>query len=191
MADRAIWYVAYGSNLLRARFLSYLEGNHEEFGAHVGARNPSPPSEDRPFELRHRIFFAGTSLRWGAPVTFLSLEETAEPVTHGRGYLLEWTQLEDVLAQENGAHLGLRLPELPERGEHLELTTDGKYNAVLRFDDHEGHPVVTATTVRRFDRGQPSDLYIETMRRGLAELDVEPAMIEAYLTEVQAGSATA
>ena len=184
--DRAVWYVAYGSNLLSARFLRYLGHDDGELGRHTGARNSAPPADDRPFALRHRIYFAGRSARWRAPVAFLGLTETPRPVTFGRGYLIEWTQLEDVLAQENGTRLGLRLPELPPPGEHLELETDGKYNAVLRFDDHEGHPVVTATTLCRFELGAPSTSYLDTMRRGLLERGIESSTADAYLTELQA-----
>ena len=186
-SEHAVWYVAYGSNLLQARFLRYLEGQDGEFGVHAGARNNAPPSEERPFALRHRIYFAGMSVRWQAPVAFVRLHPNPRPVTFGRGYRLEWTQLEDVLAQENGTRLGLRLPGLPDApDEHLELETDGKYNAVLRFDDHEGEPVVTATTLRRFEIGEPSAPYIETMRRGLIELGIEETTADAYLTELRA-----
>ncbi len=186
-AERTIWYVAYGSNLLQARFLSYLEGTDAEFGAHTGARNSDPPSDELPFALRHRIYFAGMSVRWQAPVAFVRLHPNPRPVTFACGYRLAWSQLEDVLAQENGMEPGLQLTALPAApGEHIELETNGKYNAVLRLDDHEGEPVVTATTLRRFELGAPSAPYLETMRRGLLELGVEQSTADAYLTELQA-----
>jgi hypothetical protein len=178
--------VAYGSNLLRARFLSYLDGSDTEFGAHTGARDSSPPTDERPFALRHRIYFAGMSVRWRAPVAFVRLHPNPRPVTFARGYRVGWTQLEDVLAQENGMQLGLQLTELPPPGKHIELETDGKYNAVLRFDDHDGEPVVTATTLRRFEIGEPSTPYIDTMRRGLIELGIEATTAGGYLAELRA-----
>ncbi len=74
MPDRTglIWYVAYGSNLSRARFGCYLTGGTPVGArrANPGARDPSPPRADTALTLPGQVYFADTSAMWGGGVAF-------------------------------------------------------------------------------------------------------------------------
>jgi hypothetical protein len=67
-----LWYAAYGSNLARDRFENYLSGGRP-VGAtrhYPGARDSSPPIDDRPLLLPGRLFFAWESPTWGGGIAF-------------------------------------------------------------------------------------------------------------------------
>ena len=85
-----IWYVAYGSNLLFARFRHYLDR----------CDDPSDPREQRRVTIPYARYFAREwSDRWGlGGVAFLDVAVPAE--TLGRAYLLTDEQLAQVHALE-------------------------------------------------------------------------------------------
>ena len=63
-----VWYVSYGSNLNRARFLTYLQGGRVAGNdlVYKGCSDTSPPVDDVALELPHSLYFAGWSDRvWG------------------------------------------------------------------------------------------------------------------------------
>ena len=108
-ASNAVWYVAYGSNLLEARFLAYLAGcgDGPAWGAHRGARDPSPPSGDRRVVVPHPVFFGGHSRKWQGGCCFCRAEppEPGRLPVVGRAWRITWDQMTDVVAQENNLSL--------------------------------------------------------------------------------------
>src|SRR5438045_9762142 len=64
--SRSVWYAVYGSNLSRARFRLYLEGEQQ------GGRQYSPCAAgtsirgDQPFPIGRELFSATRSEAWGA-----------------------------------------------------------------------------------------------------------------------------
>ena len=166
-----VWYAAYGSNLSRARFLTYLTGGLAPRNSrpHHGARDRSPPLDDRRVELSFDVYFAGESKRWGGGVAFLDPVASTEPVAIGRAWLITHEQFEDVIAQENGAVTAPVDPTAITRGQS-DLGLGGFYDRLLVFDEWDGVPVVTFTTpVRREPPARPSAAYLATMADGLAE----------------------
>lgn len=95
-----LWYVAYGSNLHRDRFLCYLAGGRPAGAArtYTGCRDPRPPAADRPVLLPGGIYFAQTSPVWGGGVAFY--DPSLPGLAPARAYLLTTGQFSDVLAQE-------------------------------------------------------------------------------------------
>ena len=80
-----VWYASYGSNLLRRRFMTYIQGGTPEGAAEgqVGCTDPTPPLDDRPVRIPHRLFFAGRSVKWeNGGVAFI---EGSSPDAGGRG----------------------------------------------------------------------------------------------------------
>ena len=63
---KAVWYAAYGSNLLSERFGYYITGGAMpgRTVAHAGTRDPTPPSANRPWRGAHPLAFGGQSGRW-------------------------------------------------------------------------------------------------------------------------------
>lgn len=69
-----VWYAAYGSNLLHARFETYLRGGPVPGSGRLqaGARDPAGPQDSRPFEIANPLIFARRSRSWrGGGVCFL------------------------------------------------------------------------------------------------------------------------
>lgn len=173
-----VWYASYGSNLARDRFRCYLEGGRPPGGTRTypGARNTSPPVDDRPLTLPGEMFFAWESPTWGGGIAFY--DATSPGATLARAYLVTEQQFADVAAQE--MH---RTP-----GEDLDLSTvlarsrhdlgPGRYESLHLVGELEGHPVLTFTTPEpvALQRNSPTRPYLEMIARGLSEtheLDVD------------------
>ena len=97
-----VWYVAYGSNLNRDRFMKYIAGGIVAATGrrHVGCRKHTPPSGDQAFEFAGGLYFAQLESHWGGGVAFVDLEMLERRVL-GRAYRVLTDQFLDILWQEN------------------------------------------------------------------------------------------
>ncbi|HMQ26122.1 MAG TPA: hypothetical protein PKA98_09040 [Acidimicrobiales bacterium] len=142
-----VWYVSYGSNLHRARFLSYLEGGRMPGGrrADQGCRDPSPPRDDAALDLDHPLYFSGESRVWGGGVAFLDHEAHAgDDRTYARGYVITGEQFEDLVAQESKRdHAALDWATLA--GDGRVTVGPGRYDLALVVGERDGLPMVTFT----------------------------------------------
>lgn len=125
-AHDLVWYAAYGSNLAFERFMAYIQGGTPEGSTrhHRGCSDPTPPREDRPCRIPHRLYFARQARSWGGGgVAFVRPEPEPEPehAALGRRYLVTRAQLVEILEQENGVERGAFSGEVPE-----ELLGDGE-----------------------------------------------------------------
>lgn len=155
-----VWYVAYGSNLLRERFLCYVTGGEFLGRAHRGCADPTPPRDEFGLVLPFERYFAHNSSFWGGGVAFLDPLRRGETVA--RAYLLTYGQFLDVFAQENGW-----------RTRHWEKR--GWYRATLGLgDDGAGVRLMTFTEIERARPVRPSERYLDVIRRGEAEVDALP-----------------
>ena len=101
MNKKYVWYVAYGSNMLKERFMVYING-----GPFRGLRHPyegctdkSPPLMDKPFLIPYKFYFGNESKTWnGKGVAFIDVKKPG--VTLGRAYLITEEQLLDIKNQE-------------------------------------------------------------------------------------------
>ena len=189
MSER-LWYVSYGSNLLRERFHTYLTGSdeHSEFGAHPPAPTASLPTEQRWLWIDHALYFAGVSRRWTGASAFVSTKVDPANRSVAHGYLIERTQFAHLTAVENVvAAIDVGATETLAVGQWSQLEVDregesfrGKYDALLRLPDIDGIPAFTLTSSIVREPGAPSSRYRSTIRRGLlsAALDLN---VDAYL----------
>jgi hypothetical protein len=122
-ADDLVWYVSYGSNLNRARFLAYVQGGRVPGNDvdHDGCTDPTPPCDDVATELHHSLYFAGWSQRWGGTSAAFVTVSVQDPPCLTRAYLITQGQFVDVVRQENRlradfADFGQRLHEAKEHG---------------------------------------------------------------------------
>jgi len=180
-----LWYVAYGSNLLRARLDAYLLGSGDDgpFGRHVGAGDQTPPLADRWLSVGQPLYFAGHSRRWNGAPAFLGVRAEPGVRTLVRAWLLQRGQVEAVFGQENGFDR-LALPSGPADlwPGQVALTPGGRYRAVLRLDDIDGVPALTCTSDRPAPGARPSTSYRAVIEAGLAEgAGLGPAEVAAYL----------
>lgn len=192
-----VWYIAYGSNLLRERFVAYLTGGPGPRGAghHDGARNPALPLADRPVRIHRRLIFAGESKRWGGGVCAVTPTSDSEPVgsSHststsawcfGRAWLITADQLLDVWRQENG---GLRLScvswdDLETRGWCDDPL--GRYRRLDRLEPVDGIRAVTITCGPELstETNRPSPAYVAVVSAGLREAwSLSATEADAYL----------
>lgn len=151
LRDDLVWYVSYGSNLSRERFLTYLTGGRPSGRTErqSGARDPSPPRADRAIVIAHRLYFAGDTAVWGGGgVAYVDPDPDASVRTLARAWLITDEQFIDVWEQE-GERYARRLDLAPiDRLPAVTFTT----------------PVDLADQV-----APPSDAYAATLVAGLVE----------------------
>ena len=171
-----VWYVSYGSNLNRSRFLAYLQGGRAPGNDvdHAGSRDPTPPHDDVALELGHSLYFAGRSKRWGGTsAAFVSLP-AKDPPSLVRAYLVTQGQFVDVVRQENNLQGDIvafeqRLHDAMEEG-HTRLLPTGFYTELLFCGERGGHPMLSFTASEdRTDVGRPSAAYLQMIGSGLRE----------------------
>jgi hypothetical protein len=171
-----VWYASYGSNLSAARFRCYIEGGIPPgtMRPSRGARDRTPPRDDRPLDLPHRLYFAGHSKTWNGSPCFIDTVESPATPTHARAYLITWEQFEDVVAQENGrstSPIDLELGDLAA-GSSIHLGP-GRYENMICFDSLDEVSTVTFTSPWTMSEaaqpGAPSSSYLKMMITGLRE----------------------
>jgi hypothetical protein len=176
-AAEFVWYVSYGSNLSRARFMAYLRGGRAAGNdvVHEGCADASPPVDDVPLELPNSLYFAGWSDRvWGGTSAgFITLDVRA-PSALARAYLIARGQFLDVVRQEN-ANLAdvddfdLTLARARRCG-HTRLLPTGPYSELVYCGEREGRPLLSFTaSENRTDFRSPSAAYLRVIGSGLQE----------------------
>jgi len=148
-----LWYVGYGSNLCRERFLHYIDGGKFQLGGKpcTGCRDKIFLDESKPFKIPHGLFFANSAPWWGnGGVAFISLkrELNKNKHTYGRMWKITREQFLDIWNQEGGGWYDKELP---------------------LGHDNDGVPIVTITSSNKLESNTPSDNYLKTMVLGLEE----------------------
>lgn len=185
--DDPVWYAAYGSNCLSARFLTYLHGGTPDGAAsgERGARDRRTPTRSEPYWFPMTVRFLGDSAKWGGGgIAFLDHERRGRAA--GRRYLVTKGQFDDVAAQESRRDLQSIPIHLLTPGEVTPFGT-GPYDGVSVLEEDDGVPVVTFTSPRpRLGErpSPPSSAYLATIVRGLLEVheggveEIVPALLE-------------
>jgi hypothetical protein len=164
-----IWYVAYGSNLSRERFRTYLQGGQPDGSGrnYPGCRDTSDELDSFGLLITGGVYFAGRSSGWGAGMAFYDPEPPAEVAA--RAYLITTEQFVDVLAQETLRSPGMALDLTPAfRGDRYSDGVGG-YPILVRVGCRSGVPLVTFTRHRRSASTlvAPTVLYLAAMAAGL------------------------
>jgi hypothetical protein len=179
-----VWYAAYGSNLSRARFESYLRGGTPAGARHVypGCRDASDPADDRPWDIDRELLFGGASRTWGGGVALLGPGRTSE--TKVRLYLLALEQFEDIVAQENWLACGAVTLANPLTDE-IDIGAAHTYGLVVRLGAVDEIPVLTITQHREAQPAAPSAAYLGHIAQGLKESHElsGPDIIEYLMTK--------
>lgn len=184
-----VWYVAYGSNLLAARFDAYLQscGDDMPWGPHRGATDPRPATGDRRVVVPHPVFFGGHSSRWDGGCCFCPDEPTSADRRDvvGRAWRITWDQMADVVAQENGRPTeDAFLPsEPPASGESVRVL-DGIIDLLIGMDRIDDEPVCTLGSTAPPPAGPPSMSYRAVLAAGMAEMGLQPEEAEQHLLDL-------
>lgn len=167
----AVWYAAYGSNLSRERFLTYVRGGRPAGATrtYLGARDRSLPSAEVAFAMPGQLFFGWESPTWGGGIAFY--DAGAGGSTLARAYLVTDQQFADVAAQEMHREPSpdLDLAHVLEHARHD--VGPGRYESLLLVGELDGHPVLTFTTPdpAAVHPNSPAPAYLRTMTDGLRE----------------------
>jgi hypothetical protein len=166
-----LWYVAYGTNLCRARFQVYLQGGRPSGGArdYPGSRDPLAPQRDFPLMLAGGLRFVGVSSVWGGGLAVYDPRAAGEVAA--RAYLITAEQFVDVLAQEMRLQPGIDLDLALVQETRWHSYGPGCYQTVAALGFREGLPMLTFTCAEGDDRpaNPPSAGYLRTMAIGLRE----------------------
>lgn len=163
-----VWYVSYGSNMLRDRFMHYIEGGAFEAGGaeHEACVDTTQPLAVKTYDIPYDMYFGNSSGNWeGKGVSFLDI--TKQGSAKGVAYLITCEQFEHVACQENG-------------GCQPELNVNW-YNTIVTLGDMDGCEVVTITNDSVRPYNVPADAYLDTLKRGLMEN--YPEMTEEEIDE--------
>jgi len=188
-ADLA-WYVSYGSNLNRARFLTYLQGGRVAGNdlVYKGCSDTSPPVDDVALELPHSLYFAGWSDRvWGGTSRGFITLDAHGPSALARAYLIAQGQFVDIVRQENAnrtdvGDFDVTLKRARRCG-HARMLPSGTYTELLYCGERDGHALLSFTASEdRTDFAAPSAAYLHVIGSGLKECHgLTTAQVAAYL----------
>ena len=179
-----IWYVGYGSNLDRDRFARYLAGGRPPGAARAtpGARDSSPPLEERAVTLPGSVFFGHRSLTWGGGVAFLDAE--ADDAALGRAYLVSDAQFSDIAHQEMHRDPGEDLDLAAVLRDRRHSYGPGRYETLHLVGELEGHPMLTFSAAHHshVEPHEPAEAYLAMMARGLRQTHgLGPDAVAEYL----------
>jgi len=150
MEDK-VWYVAYGSNMLRERFMVYINGGRfcDIKKTYSGCTDKTPPTADEPLTIPFELYFGNESKTWGGGVAFIDKDKSGQ--TKGRAYLITTGQFDEIQAQEgNGPNW---------------------YNCVIELKkDRNGIPYKLFTNENRRPENSPSKEYRAIYDKGLKEV---------------------
>ncbi|GAA2219081.1 hypothetical protein GCM10010413_06680 [Promicromonospora sukumoe] len=183
--------MSYGSNMARARLDCYLQGGRPP-GArrtYPGARDRTPPREDRAVHLPGRLWFAGESSVWGGGVAFY--DHDAVGPTPARAYRITSGQLADVAAQEmhRSPAPDDPLEALLRSGVARRHTAGpGRYETLIAVGRLDGLPMLTFTAPHGHagrPHAAPSAAYVAMIAAGLREAHGwSDAEVRTYLSSV-------
>lgn len=151
-----VWYVSYGSNMLRERFMHYIEGGSYEGGGacHDPCEDRTQPLAVKTYDIPYDMYFGNSSGSWeGGGVSFLDITKPGS--VKGVAYLITREQFDHVAQQENG-------------GCEPEYSVNW-YNTVVTLGEMDGCEVVTITNDSVRPYNEPTEAYLDTLKRGLRE----------------------
>lgn len=168
------WYLSYGSNILKERFLCYIQGGQPEGSEknYEGCTDKSLPIKENFVDLNYELYFALSSKSWqNGGVAFITSTQVEDNPTKAVMYLITKQQFIDVLKQEIGKD---EIPEIDFKvitPESPSVFIKGvKYGKILSFGEYENYPVFTFThkeDLKIFTK--PSSQYLKAIIKGMAD----------------------
>lgn len=144
--DKLVWYVAYGSNLLRKRFMIYIEGGHFRNNYYTPCADTTPPRKEYQCFVPHERYYAQRSEGWGyTGVAFLDVVKGSGN-TLCRAYLIT-----------------------EEQFKHIKDREGSSYFYPLTLGSIEGFEAKTFTGKDRYKENQPHEDYLKIIEKGEAE----------------------
>lgn len=149
-----VWYVSYGSNMLKERFMCYIKG-----GSFRGSRCREPcrdtslPKAVKTVEIPYDMYFGNESGSWeNCGVSFIDTSKEGNAL--GVAYLITEEQFKHVMEQENGGYF-------PGNGEW--------YTDIIDLGTMNGFKVKTITNPILRDYNKPCQKYLDALHEGIKE----------------------
>lgn len=143
-------YAAYGSNLLKERFMVYIKGGYFEGIEYTGCSDKTEPISLGWMYVPHRLYFAKKSSRWdNKGVAFLSCQ----------------------LEQNKDLHAVVRLWRISEKQFECLKKQEGSvwYHKELELGERDGLIIKTISGCWKNEINPPSERYLEVIKKGLKE----------------------
>lgn len=149
-----VWYVSYGSNMLRERFMCYIKGGSFENSRYrMPCHDTSLPVAVKTVTIPYEMYFGNFSASWGdGGVSFLDTSKKGNAL--GVAYLITKEQFKHVAAEENGGRA-------PGGGFW--------YEDIIDLGTMDGFEVKTITNRDIRPYNIPSQEYVDTLIRGIKE----------------------
>ena len=168
--DDLVWYVSYGSNMLKKRFMCYLTGDlFPGMGrAPKACDNPSEPLNEIPFLIQYNMYFGNESGTWdGKGVSFLDITKPGK--AYGVAYLITQEQYNHVCREENSGK---------EPSKSISW-----YNSKVSLGELNNIPVMTLTNNMFRGYNEPCSRYLEVLHDGIKDHypDLSDEEITMYL----------
>lgn len=144
---KQILYAAYGSNLLKKRFMVYINGGEYRYKVYDGCRNKTKPEEFGWMYVPHRLYFAKKSSLWGnGGIAFLNCKKEINSKYHAivRLWKILEEQFEDIHKQE---------------GKNF-------YNKILFLGKKDGLEIKTIIGYKMAEMNKPSLDYLNIIKDG-------------------------
>ncbi|KAL0482275.1 histone deacetylase [Acrasis kona] len=188
-----IWYLSYGSNLNKDRFMKYIIGGSLNARAtnkkHHGCRDPTPPKSHLFTFLPHvELYFARQSLSWQNGGVCFIRENYKGGGTIARMYLITKEQFVDVVGQENRLSQDYITKTLEPKVDGFLNNLDGDktlsntffmssllptstyYDNLVFLGYRDGFPILSFTSSEINQPSvRPSENYIRTIFKGMME----------------------
>jgi hypothetical protein len=163
MEMKKIIYAVYGSNLLKERFLVYIQGGNYQNRNYKGCTDKTEPEDLGWMSVPHGLYFAKKSSRWeNKGVAFLSCEKEENPQYHAvvRLWKISESQFIDIHEQEGKSW----------------------YYKILELGEKNGLKIQTITGCWMDELNEPSPKYLDVIKKGLKECTWwEDKKIESYI----------
>jgi len=143
-------YAAYGSNLLKERFMFYIKGGMYRGKPYNGSTDKIEPEDLGLMYVPYRLYFAKKSSMWdNMGVAFLSCKKESNSDYHAvvRLWKISETQFKDIQKQE-----GI-----------------GWYDKILLLGEKKGLEIKTITGCGEAEKQEPCNEYLEIIKKGLKE----------------------
>jgi hypothetical protein len=178
--ENLVWYASYGSNLLRSRFLCYIQGGQPEGAnrSYLGCSNNKSPEADKPILIPHQLYFSKSSTIWeNKGVAFIDQNPDHTKNTFGRIYLITKQQFKEVVLQENTRSVGQVNDEIIINFDEIISIGKGEINAnwydcILYLGTDLDHPIFTFTNSCTMDKmvlNPPGERYLKVIIKGIKE----------------------
>lgn len=150
-----VWYVSYGSNMLKERLVCYINGgSYESSRYRQVCKDTTPPVSTRTVEIPYDMYFGNNSGSWhDGGVSFLDTTKKGHAL--GVAYLITKEQFNHVVAQENCGRY-------PQEGYNW-------YENIIDLGKMDGIEIKTITNNILRPYNEPCLEYLEILFEGIKE----------------------